>query len=94
MSSPAPGQPGFTAKPPKPWDGATRNLGVIPNQAIMYPRPVILRCRECGVEAYWYPRENTIELYSNHCERYVEGGHAWRVLDWNLNEVIETGDQA
>jgi hypothetical protein len=79
-------------KPAQPWDGATRKLGIIPDQAILYPRPVILFCGECAAEAYWYPKANVLELYSNHCERYVEGGHSWYVLNWNLNEVIETGE--
>jgi hypothetical protein len=96
VNSSSPTPLGGISRPAQPWDSAVRKRGIIPDQAILYPRPVILMCGECGTRAYWYPKENTIELYSNRCHPFVEGGHNWAVLDWNRNAVVsaDTADIA
>lgn len=72
--------------PPRPWHGAQIHEGVIPQQAILYPHPVILECQDCGRAGYWYPDESRIDTRSRMCPEGPDGWrpfHCWDVENWN-----------
>jgi hypothetical protein len=70
----------------RPWQNAEIHEGVIPEQAILYPRPVILECEDCGRAGYWYPAESRIDTAGRLCPEGPGGWrafHAWTVRSWN-----------
>jgi hypothetical protein len=86
----------MTATEPRPWQGAEIHEGVIPQQAALYPRPVILECGDCCRHGYWYPQENRIDTGRRMCPA---GGykarpyHLWAVYGWNGHEPIVTAPE-
>lgn len=71
----------------RPWEGAQIHEGTIPQQAILYPLPVLLRCEDCCQTGYWYPGDNRIDTRSGMCPG-PDGWrpyHAWVLRSWNGN---------
>jgi hypothetical protein len=72
----------------RPWQDAQIHEGTIPQQATLFPRPVILECSDCGKAGYWYPGENRIDTGSRMCPQRPSGWrpyHRWTVYSWNGN---------
>lgn len=101
--------PGETETLPAcPWQAAEIHEGTIPQQAILYPRPVILECQDCMRVGYWYPDESRIDTRSRMCPEGPVGWrpyHRWTVESWNghqperivtsfVQHVAETGEQS
>lgn len=74
-----------------PWRGAELHEGTVPQQASLFPRPVVLACRSCGAEGFWYPAENRIETASRHCHdgEQHRKGHDWAVYRWNGSVPVD-----
>jgi hypothetical protein len=72
-----------------PWKDADICEGTVPQQAILYPRPVVLECQECGWVGYWYPAEDKIDTGYRVClrdgTRPARSFHVWAVQSWNGN---------
>jgi hypothetical protein len=86
----------MTATEPRPWQGAEIHEGTIPQQAALYPRPVILECGDCCRRGYWYPQENRIDTGRRMCPEGPAGWrpfHAWAVRSWNGHEPQGTGEK-
>lgn len=73
-----------------PWQGAEIHEGTIPQQATMYPRPVVLECGQCHKPGYWYPAEDRIDTGGRMCfgETPPRPYHQWDVYSWNGNEPV------
>lgn len=85
-----------TGTQPRPWHDAEIREGTVPQQRFLYPRPVVLECRDCYRGGYWYPAGNRIDVTSRMCD--TPGGwrpyHAWGVESWNGNEPVSAADAA
>ena len=75
-----------------PWKDAAVHEGVVPQQEILYPRPVILECADCREPGFWYPAKNTVDSGSRSCQTapgISRNSHCWGVVSWNGNAPQE-----
>ena len=75
-----------------PWRDAEIRIGTIPQQASLYPKPVILECEDCMTTGFWYPEDNYIDTTRRMCPDEDHGQrpyHRWSVAGWNGNAEVD-----